>query len=298
MNSANVVAAAVWRILIEFPEKWQIPLADWIDAFADWLIAEGEAVFAIIADIARSILVSVEQFLLALPWSLLVLIFAAVAWKVSGANLAVGVSGGLIFIAALGLWDLAMGTLALVAVATIMAIAVGIPAGILMARSAAVNNVLRPVLDMMQTLPSFVYLIPVVMIFSIGRVPALIATFIYAVPPVIRLTNLGIRQVPEDVVEAGHSLGSTSWQLLTKVQLPLALPSILAGVNQTVMMALAMVIIASMIGAGGLGIEVLRGIGRLEIGRGFAGGICIVILAIIIDRLLQGAVEDPSAEAQ
>ncbi|MFO8060589.1 MAG: proline/glycine betaine ABC transporter permease [Bacillota bacterium] len=297
-GSTLIASTSILRFLNEFPDEWQVPLADWIDTFADWLIAGGEPLFAVIADVSRSMLISVEQALLWLPWSLVILFLALVALKLAGVHLMVGVSVGLLFIVVLGLWDLAMSTLALVAVATLFAITVGIPMGIVMARSQPMHNVIRPILDMMQTLPTFVYLIPVLMIFSIGRVPALIATFVYAVPPMIRLTSLGIRQVPEDVVEAGESMGSTWWQILTNIQLPLALPSIMAGINQTVMMALSMVIIASMIGAEGLGIEVLRGIGRLEIGRGFAGGICIVILAIVIDRLLENAVEDPTAETQ
>lgn len=164
----------------------------------------------------------------------------------------------------------------------------GLPLGIIAAKSDRIDGLLRPILDAMQTMPSFVYLIPALMLFGLGRTPAVMATCIYAIPPIIRLTNLGIRQVDAQVVEAGKSFGATPWQLLGKVQIPLAMPSILAGMNQTVMMALAMVVIASMIGAQGLGTEVLNGIARLEVGRGFISGISIVFMAIILDRISQG----------
>jgi len=180
-----------------------------------------------------------------------------------------------------------MKTLAIVLAATLLAIVVGVPIGIAMTRKDWIESLIRPILDMMQTLPSFVYLIPALMLFGLGKVPALIATFIYAVPLSIRFTNLGIRQVPEDVIEAAEAFGATQQQQLFKVQLPLALPTIMAGINQTIMMALAMVVVASMIGAGGLGSEVLNGISRLEVGRGFVAGISIVILAIIMDRITQ-----------
>jgi glycine betaine/proline transport system permease protein len=169
----------------------------------------------------------------------------------------------------------------------------GVPIGIIAAKSERFDNLLRPMLDMMQTMPSFVYLIPALMLFGLGMTPAIFATCIYAVPPIIRLTNLGIRQVDASVVEASRSFGATTWQLLTKVQIPLAMPTILAGLNQTVMMALAMVVLASMIGAGGLGEEVLRGISRVEPGRGFVAGTAIVFAAIILDRISQGFAKKP-----
>ncbi|MFS8640749.1 MAG: ABC transporter permease subunit, partial [Symbiobacteriaceae bacterium] len=204
-------------------------------------------------------------------------------WK-----LALGSALGLVFIGSLGLWTHAMRTLTLVIAGTALAVGVAIPTGIAMSRSDRLERAIRPLLDLMQTLPSFVYLVPILMLFGMGKVPAVLATFVYAVPPAIRLTNLGIRQVPADVVEAARAFGTTAWQMLLKVQLPLAKPTIMAGINQTVMMALSMVVIASMIGASGLGTEVLNGIARIETGRSFAGGISIVILAIIIDRVTQG----------
>ena len=187
----------------------------------------------------------------------------------------------------MGLWEGTMETLSLVLSATIIAVVIGIPAGIAMARSDRVAGLLRPVLDLMQTMPAFVYLIPAAMFFGLGAVPGTIATVIFAMPPVVRLTNLGIRQVHEEFVEAGLAFGCTSSQLLFKVQLPNAMPSIMAGVNQTIMLSLSMVVIASMIGAGGLGNSVLTGIQRLDVGAGFEGGLAVVILAVVLDRITQ-----------
>jgi glycine betaine/proline transport system permease protein len=210
-----------------------------------------------------------------------------VAWRFAGYKVALVALFGMLFIGVIGLWDQSMTTLAIVITAVVVSILIGIPLGILAAKFDRFENMIRPILDGMQTMPSFVYLIPAVFFFGLGDVPAVVATFIYAVPPCIRLTNLGIRQVPKEIVEAGRAFGSTGMQILLKIQLPLARPSIMAGVNQTVMMALAMVVIASMIGATGLGIEVLRGIERLDVGRGFLAGTGIVILAIVIDRISQ-----------
>lgn len=241
-----------------------------------------------------------EWFLIWLPWLLTIGVFALIYLLVKlndSQKMVAGIVIGMMFIGTLGLWDLSMETLAIVIIATLFSILAGVPLGIMMAQSNSFKDFLRPLLDMMQTMPSFVYLIPALMFFGLGKVPALIAVFIYAVPPAIRLTDLGIRQVSANVVEASRAFGTTRWQLLFKVQLPLATPTIMAGVNQTIMMALAMVIIASMIGARGLGSEVLNGISRLEVGRGFNGGISIVILAIIIDRITQGLAKDTSKKA-
>lgn len=191
----------------------------------------------------------------------------------------------LVLIGSFGYWDLAMMTLAIVIASVILSLVIGIPTGIFMARSDRFQSILKPQLDAMQTMPSFVYLIPALMLFGLGKVPAVFATIIYAVPPVIRLTNVGIRQVSPSVVEAARAFGSSSRQTLFDVQLPLAIPSIMVGINQTTMMALAMVVIASMIGARGLGLEVLLAINRIEVGRGFEAGLSIVLMAIIIDRI-------------
>ncbi len=189
-----------------------------------------------------------------------------------------------------GLWPIAMETLSLVIVSVLLSLALGVPAGIAMGVSDRVNAAFTPILDAMQTMPSFVYLIPAMMLFDLGKVPAIVATFIYAVPPVQRLTNLGIRQVSASIQEAAIAFGATPWQLMQEVRFPLALPSILAGVNQTTMMALSMVVICSMVGAGGLGEEVLLAVNRIDVGRGFEAGWAIVVLAIIIDRLSQSSV--------
>ncbi|BCH23719.1 ABC transporter permease [Mesorhizobium sp. L-8-3] len=187
----------------------------------------------------------------------------------------------------MGLWTATMETLSLVLAATAIAVVIGIPTGIAMARSAPVASAVRPVLDLMQTMPAFVYLIPAAMFFGLGAVPGTIATVIFAMPPVVRLTNLGIRQVHSEFVEAGLAFGCTSRQLLFKVQLPNAMPSIMAGINQTIMLSLSMVVIASMIGAGGLGNTVLTGIQRLDVGTGFEGGLAVVVLAVVLDRITQ-----------
>lgn len=236
-------------------------------------------------------LLGIESLLLLLPWWLVVLAMGYIAWRVIRkwwAGPAVAIS--LIIIGSfrygdIGYWDLAMQTLAIIITSVIISLIVGIPTGTLMSRSKRIESLIKPVLDAMQTMPSFVYLVPVMMLFSLGKVPAIFATILYSVPPVIRLTNAGIRQVSPSVIEAARAFGSSARQTLFEVQLPLAIPSILVGINQTTMMALAMVVIASMVGAGGLGLEVLRALQGLEIGRGFEAGLSIVLLAIIIDRI-------------
>ena len=279
--------------MTEFPEFIYIPLDVWMDAFVEWLTIAGEGFFDSIGKILLMPMVQLERLLLAVPWFVIILLVAFLAWRANGWKLAAGVVLGLFFIGSLGLWEASMKTLAIVLFATLLAIILGVPIGIAMAQSDRVKQVLHPVLDMMQTMPSFVYLIPALMLFGLGKVPALISVLIYAIPPAIRFTDLGIRQVPEDVVEAAKAFGSSARQLLFKVQIPLATPTIMAGVNQTIMMSLAMVVVASMIGAGGLGSEVLNGIARLEVGRGFNGGISIVIMAIIMDRLTQSLAKTP-----
>ena len=272
---------------MDFPEIFTIPLDKWIDTFVDWLTVEGDFLFDAIGKVLLQPMLWIENFLLWLPWFVIILLVALIAWKLNGVKFAIATIIGFFFIGTIGLWDDAMKTLAIVFSATLLAIITGVPIGMLMAQSNPVQRIIRPILDLMQTMPSFVYLIPALMFFGLGKVPALIAVYIYAVPPAIRLTDLGIRQVDAHTKEAAIAFGATNWQILRKVELPLALPTIMTGVNQTIMMALAMVVVASMIGAGGLGTEVLNGIARLEVGRGFNGGISIVILAIIIDRLTQ-----------
>ncbi len=272
--------------MFDFPELY-FPLDDWINVAVDWLTVNLAPFFDVITIGIRWPLVKIEHLLWWLPWWTVIIIFAAVAWKTAGWKISLLAILGLLLIGVMGQWDATMTTLAIIVTSVVVSIIIGIPLGILAGNSNRVEAFLRPVLDLMQTMPIFVYLIPAVFFFGLGKVPAVVATCIYAIPPSIWLTNLGIRQVSTEVVEAGKSFGTTPTQLLLKIQLPLALPSIMAGINQTIMMALSMVVIASMIGASGLGLEVLRGIQRLDVGRGFLAGISIVIVAIIIDRVTQ-----------
>jgi glycine betaine/proline transport system permease protein len=272
--------------MFEFPEKLYIPMEKWIDAVMDWILTNTTFIFDAIGGALLKILIYMDKVLLWIPWPVVLLIVAVMAWRTMGKWWHGLVMAGLVFIIGVfGFWDHAMTTLAIVFASVAVSLIIGFPIGILMARSDRIQKLLRPVLDGMQTMPSFVYLIPAMMLFGLGKVPAVFATVIYAVPPIIRLTDVGIRGVPESVVEAARSFGATERQLLFDVQLPLAFPSIMVGVNQTTMMALAMVVIASMIGARGLGLEVLKAINRIEIGHGFTAGISIVLLAIVIDRI-------------
>lgn len=271
---------------MEFPKNIDIPLDVWVDAFMDWLLITFSGFFDLLGDLILQFMIYMERFFLWLPWPVLVIGVGLFSWRIMGRWwYGLMMAAMLFFIGALGLWDLGMMTLSLVVASVIISLIIGIPFGIAMASSDRFESILKPLLDGMQTMPSFVYLIPALMLFGLGKVPALFATIIYAVPPVIRLTNVGIREVSPSVIEAAHAFGSSYWQILFKVQLPLARPTIMVGINQTTMMALAMVVVASMIGAKGLGLEVLLAINRIEVGRGFEAGLCIVFMAIIIDRV-------------
>ncbi|QDQ86608.1 proline/glycine betaine ABC transporter permease [Alcaligenaceae bacterium SJ-26] len=259
-----------------------------IDGFVDGIVTNYADTLEALSRPILSILVWLEQVLRAAPWWAVVLAVIVVAWLVSRRIVLSLCMGALLCVlGVIGLWDAGMQTLSLMLMAAALSIMIGIPIGILMARCNWLRTITLPILDVMQTMPSFVYLIPVVMLFGLGKIPALIATVIYAVPPLIRLTDLGIRLVDEEVLEASRAFGANARQQLFGVQLPLALPNIMAGINQTTMMALSMVVIASMIGARGLGYEVLLGINRLEVGRGLLAGIGIVVLAILFDRITQ-----------
>lgn len=256
-------------------------------AFRDFTRAWGNTLESLFAPL-RAMLVLIENLLIDSPWVLVLAVFAALIWALSRSwRIVAGSAVALLLIGYFGMWDDTMRTIAMVVVCTLAAIVVGIPIGVLMARSDRLNAVVTPVLDLMQTMPSFVYLIPVVMIFGLGKIPGVIAVVIYAVPPIIRLTSLGIRQVAPDVLEAADSFGSTDWQKLREVQLPLALPTIMAGVNQTIMMSLAMVVVASMIGVRGLGQPVLQAINNQYFTLGVMNGLAIVAIAIIMDRATQ-----------
>jgi glycine betaine/proline transport system permease protein len=268
-------------------DSCRLPVGDWIEAGVDWLLAHGQPLFDAIIWLIDGLTSTLETGLLALPaWLLTALLVALGAWRVNW-RFALFSLSALALVVGMGLWPDTVATLALVLAATLVSLVLGMPLGILAARRDSVWNGVRPVLDFMQTMPAFVYLIPAVMFFSTGKVPGVVATIIFSMPPAVRLTNLGLRQVSIEMVEAGLAFGCTRRQLLYKVQIPAALPSIMAGVNQTIMLALSMVVIASMIGAGGLGDVVLRGIQRLDVGLGFEGGIGVVVLAIILDRLTQ-----------
>ena len=233
-------------------------------------------------------LVWLEKLLLNSPWPIIILAIAILAWFGSRSwALVVGSALAFMLIGYFGMWNDCMATVAIITVCTTLCIAVGIPLGVLMSKSDRAEKTILPVLDMMQTIPSFVYLVPILMLLGIGKVPGLIAVCIYAVPPIIRLTNLGIREVDKETLEAIDAFGATTWQRLTKVQIPLALPTIFAGVNQTIMMALAMVVIASMIGVKGLGVPILRAISNQYLALGLMNGLAIVALAIIFDRVSQ-----------
>ena len=264
-----------------------IPLDIWVDQALDWLVFNFRPVFQAIRWPVDATLTGIEGALLATPAPLILLIIGLLAWQTAGPRVAVASIISMIIVGAIGAWAEAMVTLALVLTSVLFCILIGLPTGIWLARSDTAATVVRPVLDAMQTTPAFVYLVPIVMLFGIGNVPGVVVTIIFALPPLIRLTNLGIRQVPSDLVEAARSFGASPRQMLFKVQLPLAMPTIMAGVNQTLMLALSMVVIASMIAVGGLGQMVLRGIGRLDMGLATVGGVGIVLLAIIIDRMTQ-----------
>lgn len=276
---------------VDFPELSRGALRDMrmtIDgAFRDFTRAYGQTLEDLF-DPIKDLLVFIENLLIHSPWVLVLAVLAGMVWGLSRSwRIAAGTILAMLAIGLLGMWEDTMRTIAMVAVCTLVAIVVGIPIGILMARSDRMNALVTPVLDMMQTMPSFVYLIPVVMIFGLGKVPGVIAVVIYAIPPIIRLTNLGIRQVSPDVLEAAEAFGSSAWQKLRNVQLPLALPTIMAGVNQTIMMSLAMVVVASMIGVKGLGQPVLQAINNQYFTLGVMNGLAIVAIAIIFDRTTQ-----------
>lgn len=267
----------------------RLPLGEGIAAFIQWLRVAISDFTRALADVLRSAIGTMNDGLLFLPPFVLIIIFGIISWRMSTRVIALFSFLGLSLIFNLGLWGAAMETLSMVLVAAFLSISIGVPVGIAGARSDIVHRIVWPVLDFMQTMPAFVYLIPVIFFFKLGPVPAVMATVVFAMPPVIRLTGLGIRQVPRELVEAAGAFGSTSWQKLVKVQLPLAKPTIMAGINQCIMLSLSMVVIAAMIGAGGLGGEVWRSIQRLDVGRGFESGLSVVIVAIILDRITQRA---------
>ncbi|MFP3865558.1 ABC transporter permease [Pseudomonas capeferrum] len=271
-----------------FPEALQFSFAERVNQLVDWLVLNYGDHLRSVSDQLLQLLVSLENLLRLLPWWALLLLVGLLAWHASRSVLrSVAMVALLALIGVLGLWDKLLQTLALVLVSTGLCVLVGVPLGILLASRPLARRLLMPVLDVMQTLPAFVYLIPVLMLFGLGKVPAVFATLIYALPPLVRLTDLGLRQIDPSLLQAAHGLGASRWQRLQRIALPLALPSIMAGLNQSVMMALSMVVVASMIGARGLGEDVLAGIQTLNVGQGVEAGLAIVALAMVIDRISQ-----------
>ena len=275
-----------------------LPFDDWVNAFVrGWLVPNFRPVFRAAQMPITTVLGGLDGFFRWLPMLVTTAGFAALAWRAAGRGVALFTVLGFAFIDMIGLWDHTMTTLAMVVTAVLFCAVIGVPAGILSAGSDRLWRLVRPILDIMQTIPSFVYLVPIVMLFGVGMTPGIIATIIFALPPIVRLTNLGIRNVRADLIEAAEAFGSTRWQMLWDVQLPLAMRTIMAGLNQTLMLALSMVVIAALIGAGGLGLVVNTGLGRLDVGGATSGGVGIVILAIVLDRITQGLSERSGARA-
>jgi len=276
-----------------------IEFADAVDTFVkDWLAPNFRPTFQALKEPIAAVLEGFDVALNAIPILIFIIGVTALAFFVASIGVAAFSFVSLSVIDMIGLWPETMTTLAMVMTAVLFCVSVGIPIGILASRSDMFARILRPILDIMQTVPPFVYLVPIVMLFGIGIVPGVIATIVFALPPVVRLTNLGIRGVREDLVEAANAFGASSWQILIEVQLPLALRTIMAGVNQTLMMALSMVVIAALIGAGGLGLTVYTGLNRLDVGLATAGGVGIVLIAIIIDRITQALGEGQTGRTQ
>ena len=264
-----------------------LPVESWINQGLDWVVTNFRPFFQAVRGPIDGVLTQMEGLLQSVPPLWMVAILSLLAWQCAGRGVAIGAAVSLLLVAMLGIWPEAMVTLSLVLTSLAFCLAIGLPLGILLARSDRAQRWMRPFLDAMQTTPAFVYLVPVVMLFGIGNVPGVVVTIVFALPPLVRLTNLGIRQVRPDLIEAARAYGASPWQMLVKVQLPLAMPSIMAGINQSLMLSLSMVVIASMIAVGGLGQMVLRGIGRLDMGLATVGGLGIVLLAITLDRVTQ-----------
>ncbi len=276
--------------LAEFPTDPQIQrsVAGGIDRVVDWMTIQFDAVFGAITIAVRELLNLLEAIFIGLPWPIVCGVTILLAWRLGGWKVALFAAVSLFYLGIFNYWEKSMSTLSLVGASAFFCIVAGAPLGILCGKRPRLYNAIRPVLDIMQVMPTFVYLIPAVAFFSIGKPPGVLATVIFAMPPMVRLTALGIQQVPESVREAGTAFGAGPWQLLAKIELPLAIPSIMTGVNQTIMMCLSMVIVASMIGAGGLGYDVLVALRHLKTGEGFLAGMAIVVCAMMLDRIIQG----------
>ncbi len=266
----------------------ELPLEAWVEWFVkDWLVPNFRPAFQAAQWPVDRVLNGFDAALQALPFIAVVLVIVLLAWRVAGRGVALFSLVSLATLEAVGVWPQTMTTLSMILTAVFFCAIVGIPLGVLAASNDRAERTLRPILDIMQTIPPFVYLVPIVMLFGVGVVPGVIAIIVFALPPIVRFTNLGIRQVRSELVEAGYAFGATRWEVLRDIQLPLALRTIMAGLNQTLMLALSMAVIAALIGAGGLGLTVYTGLGRLDVGRAFIGGLGIVLLAIMLDRITQ-----------
>lgn len=273
-------------------DDFRIPLGDWGEEILAWMLDALGGFFNVLRAVLTETYDALVWALSTPPWWAITLIFAALAWWIRSWKLAIGTVLGFVLIFGVNQWENAMSTLALVLVATVTAVIIAVPLGILAATSRTFSALIRPVLDFLQTMPPMVYLIPALVIFRVGVIPGMVATILFSLAPGVRFTELGIRRVDREVVEAGEAFGASRWRILRQVQLPLALPTIMAGINQVIMLALSMVVIAGMVGAGGLGGQVVGSLNRLDEGLGFEAGISVVILAIFLDRLTSFAGKD------
>ncbi|MBA8817612.1 ABC-type proline/glycine betaine transport system permease subunit [Microbacterium halimionae] len=269
-------------------DMFRLPIGDVVENVVRWIIDTFAWFFDGISVIFSALYDGLDFVLSGPPFWVIIIVFAAIAYLAKGWSLAIGTAIGLLLIVGVNQWDNAMDSLALVIIASAVAVAIAIPLGIWAARNEKVSSVIRPILDFLQTMPAFVYLIPALIMFGVGVVPGIVATIVFALAPGVRLTELGIRGVDEEVVEAGHAFGASPGRILRQIQLPLALPSIMAGVNQVIMLSLSMVVIAGMVGAGGLGGQVVQSLSRIDISLGVEAGGSVVVLAMILDRVTSG----------
>ncbi len=278
------------QFITEFPMNKELftPTANWLEGWFDWAAVKFGNVFKGVTDAIRAVLDGLEVILVDTPWPVVMLVIIVMAWRLAGPRVAIFTAAALAYLATFGLWEVSMVTVALLGAAAFLCLLFGIPLGIWFGKSQRAYNAALPILDFMQTMPAFVYLIPIIAFFGTGKPPGVLATIIFAMPPVIRLTALGMRQVPEGTKEAAVAFGCTKWQLLRNVELPLAMPSIMTGINQTILMCLSMVVIASLIGAGGLGANILEALQYAAKGQGMLAGLAILFCAMVIDRIIQG----------